>query len=125
MDFGNLDLLLLQALDTVRQGIGDVEAVAFATPVAAAWFGVLNGSLRLTNGDDQLFGLGDQVLLFGSNKTDLIVQCLGQSRKELDVWVYWLARCGPYHVTMPYACVPFGEFAGDMSVAWISIVLID
>lgn len=114
-------LLLLQALDALCQGIGDLQVVALTTPVAAAWFWVFNGSLRLTDVDNQLLGLGDQLLLFGSDEADLIVQCLGQSRKELGMWVCLLACCGPdYHVTMLYACVPFGEFAGDTSVAWIN-----
>ena len=79
-----LCVFLSQVLQAAVERICDLKVVVGA---ASAVFRVVEGRFHLMNRGHDLFGLVDQLLLFGINQMHLAVECLGQSLKELGIQV--------------------------------------
>jgi hypothetical protein len=81
VEAADLDVLLLEHLQTPREGIGNPHVAVVL--VGAARSPVVKRRLHLADGGDHLLCLLDHPLLLGRHETDLVVQGIGERCKEL------------------------------------------
>ena len=79
----DLDVPLLEELQASGEGICDLELVVGFGLVVAPRLGVVERAFHLSDDGNDPLRLLDHVLLLGRDQTNLVVQRLGQGRKQL------------------------------------------
>jgi len=76
-------MLLLEDLQTTSKRISYLEIVILFRLVVAAGSGIIDRRFHLPYYRDHLLRFFDHILLLGRDEADLVMQGLGQSRKQL------------------------------------------